>query len=58
MMKPLPPRSGLGTLNASVGGLNGAGAAIAYKFSEQLQLNVGYIADNNQVNIFCGIYRN
>lgn len=58
------------TLNASVGGINGAvsrfsafnptvyrpgfdgaGAAIAHKFSNQLQLNVGYIANDNQANI-------
>ncbi|HIK05413.1 MAG TPA: carbohydrate porin [Trichormus sp. M33_DOE_039] len=57
------------TLNASVGGLNGAlsrfatfnptiyrpgfdgaGAAFAYKFNNQLQLNLGYITSDNQAN--------
>ncbi|RCJ26154.1 hypothetical protein A6770_26865 [Nostoc minutum NIES-26] len=55
------------TLNAAVGGINGAvsrfatfnhtvyrpgfdgaGLAFGYKFSNQLQLSLGYIADNNQ----------
>ncbi|MFS0516017.1 iron uptake porin [Nostoc sp. UIC 10607] len=58
------------TLNASIGGLNGAasrfatfnptiyrpgfdgaGAAFAYKFSDQLQLNAGYITNDAQANI-------
>lgn len=57
------------TLNASVGGINGAasrfatfnptvyrpgfdgaGAAFGYKFSNQLQLNLGYIANDSQAN--------
>ncbi|MBD2445938.1 carbohydrate porin [Nostoc sp. FACHB-152] len=58
------------TLNASIGGLNGAlsrfatfnptvyrpgfdgaGAALGYKFSNQLQLSLGYTANNNQANL-------
>jgi hypothetical protein len=58
------------TLNASIGGLNGAasrfaafnptiyrpgfdgaGAAFAYKFNNQLQLNAGYIAFDGQANL-------
>lgn len=58
------------TLNATVGGINGAasrfatfnptiyrpgfdgaGAAFAYKFSNQLQLNLGYITNDTQANI-------
>ncbi|MBD6619542.1 hypothetical protein FNW02_27875 [Komarekiella sp. 'clone 1'] len=58
------------TLNASVGGLNGAasrfatfnptiyrpgfdgaGAAFAYKFSDQLQVNLGYITFDGQANL-------
>jgi hypothetical protein len=58
------------TLNATVGGLNGAasrfatfnptiyrpgfdgaGAAFAYKFSNQLQLNAGYITFDQQANV-------
>ncbi|MCG6134663.1 MAG: iron uptake porin [Nostoc sp. LLA-1] len=31
-------------------GFEGAGAAITHRFSDQLQLNVGYIADNNQAS--------
>lgn len=31
-------------------GFDGAGAAVAYKFNNQLQLNAGYIADNNFSN--------
>ncbi|MCF4967079.1 iron uptake porin [Nostoc sp. CMAA1605] len=57
------------TINASVGGLNGAlsrfatfnptiyrpgfdgaGAAFAYKFNSQLQLNLGYIVNDSQAN--------
>jgi hypothetical protein len=57
------------TLNASIGGLNGAlsrfatfnptiyrpgfegaGAAFAYKFNNQFQLNAGYIANNNEAS--------
>ncbi|MBW4687902.1 MAG: iron uptake porin [Komarekiella atlantica HA4396-MV6] len=57
------------TLNATVGGINGAasrfatfnptiyrpgfdgaGAAFAYKFSDQLQLNLGYITNDTQAN--------
>jgi hypothetical protein len=58
------------TLNATVGGINGAasrfatfnptiyrpgfdgaGAAFAYKFSNQLQLNLGYITNDTQANV-------
>ncbi|MCM0594306.1 MAG: iron uptake porin [Gloeotrichia echinulata DVL01] len=31
-------------------GFDGAGAAVAYKFNNQLQFNAGYIADNNFAN--------
>ena len=68
--RPLQPAIFTPTLNASIGGLNGAasrfaafnptiyrpgfdgaGAAFAYKFSDQLQLNAGYITNDDQANI-------
>ncbi|WP_341529272.1 iron uptake porin [Nostoc sp. UHCC 0302] len=67
--RALQPATFTPTLNAPVGGINGAtsrfaafnptvyrpgfdgaGAALAYKFSDQLQLNLGYIGTDSQVN--------